>query len=144
MVRCSKAQYFSYIIDSYGRVRGCGYNGTPAGMTNCVNGGCPRAVNNVPSGTDYNSGPGLCYAIHAEANAIIGLDRKILQDSTLYVNGICCFGCAKEIAGSGIRRVVGLDSETKPVDFLSTLGLFEAVDIEWLLADQFGYLHQMC
>jgi dCMP deaminase len=104
--KCAKAQYFCFVIDRHGRVRGAGYNGTPSGMDNCVDGGCPRYANGVPSSTPYDHGPGLCWAVHAEVNALMGLDRDVLVGSTLYVNGTCCVGCAKQIAGSGVRRVV--------------------------------------
>jgi dCMP deaminase len=132
MAKCSKAQYMSYVIDSDGRVRGCGYNGTPSGFENCVDGGCPRAVNMVPPGTPYDHGPGLCLAIHAEMNAILGLDRKILQESTVYVNGICCFGCAKGLVGSGVKRVVGITANVM-VDHEVTQRLFENAGVDWVL-----------
>ena len=135
MVRCSKAQYFAYLIDNDGRVRSCGYNGAPAGMINCTDGGCPRAINNVPSGTTYNYGDGLCVSNHAEMNAIVGVDRKILNESTLYVNGICCFGCAKEITGAGIKKVVGYLPKNKnmPIDYDETSKFFKQANVEWLL-----------
>lgn len=101
MAKCSKAQYFCFIIDRNGRICGGGYNGTPSGMLNCVDGGCPRAINNAPSSADYNSGEGLCWAVHAEINALMGVDRETLKGATLYVNGEPCVGCAKQIAGSG-------------------------------------------
>lgn len=134
MQKCSKAQYFSYVVDENGRVRGCGYNGTPPGMKNCTEGGCPRAINNVPPGTPYNFGPGLCLSNHAEMNAIIGIDRSILIRSTLYVNGVCCFGCAKEIVGAGIRRVVGISSSSpKREDHSYTEMIFTNSGVEWTL-----------
>jgi dCMP deaminase len=132
MAKCSKAQYFSYIIDKHGRVRGCGYNGTPAGMDNCIDGGCPRATSGVPSGTPYNIGAGACFGIHAEMNALVGIDRAILVESTIYVNGICCFGCAKEITGAGIKRVVNLDADVLPQDYELTKSVFEKCGVEWV------------
>ena len=102
---CSKAQYFSLIIDDNQQIIGQGYNGVPSRMLHCVDGGCPRAINNVPSGTDYNSGPGLCFSAHAEQNALSRGDSARFTDATLYVNGTPCMGCARQVAASGIRRI---------------------------------------
>jgi dCMP deaminase len=47
-----------------------------------------------------------CIAQHAEANAIIWSDPALRADGTLIINGPPCFSCAKQIASSGISRVV--------------------------------------
>ena len=127
---CSKAQYLAIILDTHGRVVGTGYNGVPSGMKHCVDGGCPRVVNNVPSGTPYDYGPGLCYAIHAEANAILHSDRTARLDGTIYVGGVPCFGCAKQIASSGLGRLVYLQNETSRTDASQSLELIASVGIE--------------
>jgi dCMP deaminase len=106
MGKCSKAQYFAFVLDKDHRVRGCGYNGTPSGTIDCIDGGCPRATSGVAPSTPYDHGDGLCWAVHAEANALSGIDRSILTSSTLFVNGMTCLGCAKTIANSGLREVV--------------------------------------
>ena len=50
------------------RILTTGYNGAPAGVKSCVERGeCMRRRLNIPSGTRHE----LCYAIHAEQNAII-------------------------------------------------------------------------
>ena len=102
---CSKAQYFSVIVDDQQQIIGQGYNGVPPRMVHCSSGGCPRAMNNVPSGTDYNSGLGLCYSAHAEQNALSRGDSSRYADATLYVNGTPCMTCARQIAASGVRRI---------------------------------------
>lgn len=106
MGKCSKAQYFAFVIDQDSRVLGCGYNGTPSGTVNCIDGGCPRAVNDVAPSTPYDHGEGLCWAVHAEPNALSGIDRSLLRSATLIVNGMPCVGCAKTIANSGLTAVV--------------------------------------
>lgn len=103
---CIKAQVFAVIVDSEQRIVGTGYNGVPSGLEHCVDGGCPRGKSNVPSGSDYDSGPGLCYAAHAEANALAHGDGTRYSRSTLYVNKYPCLGCARLIASSGIKRIV--------------------------------------
>jgi len=99
---CSKRQYFAVILMPNGRVAGVGYNGSPPGIKHCNEGGCPRLSANSPNGSTYDN----CIAQHAEANAIIWSDPALRMGSTLIVNGPPCFGCAKQIASSGITRVV--------------------------------------
>ena len=50
------------------RILTTGYNGAPQGVKSCKEKGqCIRRVMNIPSGTRHE----LCYAVHAEQNAII-------------------------------------------------------------------------
>lgn len=99
---CSKAQYFSVVLMPNGRVAGVGYNGSPPGMGHCNEGFCPRAQEKSPSGSMYDN----CIAQHAEANALLWSDPSQRIGATLVVNGPPCYGCAKQIASSGISRVV--------------------------------------
>ena len=127
---CSKAQYMAIIVSAEGIVVGTGYNGSPPRMKHCVDGGCPRAVNNVPSGTPYDYGDGLCVAVHAEVNAISHSDRSARLGGTLYVNGVPCFGCAKVIAGSGIKRICYLDNAHVRTDSSDSLKILEESGVE--------------
>lgn len=99
---CSKAQYFAVVLMGNGRVAGIGYNGSPPGMPHCSDGHCPRAQENSPSGSVYDN----CIAQHAEANALLWSDPMQRLGGTLVVNGPPCYGCAKQIASSGIAKVV--------------------------------------
>lgn len=99
---CSKKQYFAVVLAPNKRVAGVGYNGSPPGMGHCVDGHCPRAVENSPSGSQYDN----CISQHAEAGALLWSDISVRQGGTLIVNGPPCMGCAKLIASSGIKRVV--------------------------------------
>lgn len=99
---CAKRQYFAVVLMPNGRVAGVGYNGSPPGIKHCSDGGCPRLEQGSLNGSIYDN----CVAQHAEANAIIWSDPALRIDGTLIVNGPPCFGCAKQIASSGIRRVV--------------------------------------
>jgi dCMP deaminase len=101
---CGKRQYAAIIVDHRGTVIATGYNGTPSGFEHCKDGGCPRFLENTPSGTSY----GNCLSVHAEVNAIIRSTPATRERSTLYVNGLPCWDCAKVIIGSGIPRVVCL------------------------------------
>jgi dCMP deaminase len=119
---CSKAQYMAIIIGTDGTLIGTGYNGGARGMKHCADGGCPRAINKVPSGTPYDFGDGLCIAIHAEANALLYSDFSRRSGATMYVNGIPCVSCSRLISNSGIKRVVCLDREQLGTD-----------EVKWLL-----------
>jgi dCMP deaminase len=99
---CAKRQYFAVILMPNGRVAGVGYNGSPPGIAHCADGACPRLAEDSPNGSTYDN----CIAQHAEANAIIWSDPALRANGTLIVNGPPCFGCAKQIASSGIVRVV--------------------------------------
>jgi dCMP deaminase len=87
------------------RVLTTGYNGAPAGVKTCVERGeCLRRVQNIPSGTRAE----ICYAIHAEQNAIIQAAKLgvCIEGSTLYCTHQPCVICAKMIVNAGIERVV--------------------------------------
>mgnify|MGYP003337345958 FL=1 len=99
---CAKRQYFAVVLMPNGRVAGVGYNGSPPGIAHCTDGACPRLAANSANGSQYDN----CIAQHAEANAIMWSDPALRANGTLIVNGPPCFGCAKQIASSGISRVV--------------------------------------
>lgn len=97
------------------RIVSTGYNGGPRKGASCLAGECPRGLlsyDELQEHTDYDSGPGRCIAIHAEANAIIHGDRDDMRGATIYMTpGSPCPGCSKLIAGAGIARVVWPDGE---------------------------------
>lgn len=105
---CSKRQYFSVIVADNKRILSQGYNGSPPGYPHCDQGNCARAIENSPSGSNYDN----CVANHAEANALLWCDPHQRQGATLIINGTPCLSCAKLISGSGIRRVVGYEDNT--------------------------------
>jgi dCMP deaminase len=105
---CAKRQYFAVIIGDNKRLLSQGYNGSPPGMGHCNEGYCPRYKNGSPSGSIYDD----CIATHAEANAIMWADPHARKDATLIINGSPCYGCAKLIVNSGIRRIIGQSDET--------------------------------
>jgi len=87
------------------RILTTGYNGAPAGIKTCVERGeCLRKKQGIASGTMQE----LCYAIHAEQNAIIQAAKLgiSIQDATLYCTHQPCVICAKMIVNAGISRVV--------------------------------------
>ena len=87
------------------RILTTGYNGAPAGVKSCVERGeCMRRRLNIPSGTRHE----LCYAIHAEQNAILQAARMGIRidGATLYCSHQPCAICTKMIINVGIVRVV--------------------------------------
>ena len=87
------------------RIMTTGYNGAPAGVKTCVERGeCLRRKMNIPSGQRQE----LCYAVHAEQNAIIQAAKLgvSIDGATLYCTHQPCVMCAKMIVNSGISRVV--------------------------------------
>ena len=87
------------------RILTTGYNGAPAGVKTCMERGeCMRVKNGIQSGTHHE----LCYAIHAEQNAIIQAAKlgSSIDGATLYCTHQPCVICAKMIVNSGITRVV--------------------------------------
>lgn len=85
------------------RMVATGYNGTPSGVKNCMEGGCGRC-----NGARNNQGVGLdlCLCLHAEENAIIEAGRERCEGGTLYTNVFPCILCSKKIVQSGISRIV--------------------------------------
>lgn len=87
------------------RIIATGYNGAPAGIRTCVERGeCMRKKLGIPSGTRQE----MCYATHAEQNAIIQVARLGIstEGATLYCTHQPCNMCAKMIVNAGITRVV--------------------------------------
>ncbi len=101
---CAKKQYFAVVLSPDGHVVGTGYNGSPPGIPHCNDGHCPRMQEGSAPGSSYTN----CIAVHAESNALLWSDRTARTKGTLIINGPPCWGCGKEIAGSGIARLVYL------------------------------------
>ena len=81
-----------------------GYNGAAAGLKDCLELGCLRNANNIPSGTRTE----ICRAIHAEQNVIIqaALHGISLEGCTIYCTHTPCVLCAKMMINARVKRVV--------------------------------------
>lgn len=93
------------IITKDKRILTTGYNGASAGIVSCKEKGeCIRQKLGIESGTRHE----LCYAVHAEQNAIIQAAKQgiCVDGATLYCTHQPCSICAKMIINSGIKRVV--------------------------------------
>jgi dCMP deaminase len=81
-----------------------GYNGTPKGITNCCDGGCPRCAGHAASGSSLDE----CLCVHAEENAIVqaAATGVAIRGATLYCTLSPCSYCAKSVINAGIVEVV--------------------------------------
>lgn len=102
---CSRRQHGAVIVKNHSIVS-TGYNGTPPGSSNSCfeTKNCPRALD--PSAKHSQGTYDECWAVHAEANAIVRASWEELQDSTIYITGHPCHGCLKLIQAAGISRMI--------------------------------------
>ncbi len=101
---CGRRQVAAVIVKDH-RIISTGYNGTPRGIKNCYEGGCPRCNNDeIKSGDNL----GDCICSHGEENAIVqaAYHGIAVKGSTLYTTYSPCLLCAKMIINSGIIEVV--------------------------------------
>lgn len=91
------------VLTLHFRILSTGYNGTPRGLTNCNQGGCPRC-NAAPSG---GSALSTCLCLHAEENALLEAGReRIREGAVLYCDTCPCLTCSVKIAQVGVKEVV--------------------------------------
>lgn len=121
---CVKRKVGSVIVKD-NKVLGLGYNGTPVGMINCIDGGCTRCSNTIESGNHLD----LCMCLHAEENALMFLGKEQLKDATLYCTLNPCTGCLKKIIQCQIKRIVYKEEYNNTLD-TSCKKLCESVGIE--------------
>lgn len=130
---CSRRRIGCVVVDPLTHdIIQTGYNGAPTGQPGCLEGACPRGLHYertvtslrhmdfrtlcgcggpwpcskaVDPTSSYDTGPGACISIHAEANALIRAG-KLSRGAHMYVTDEPCGGCVKMIHGAGIQRVV--------------------------------------
>ena len=100
---CIKRKVAALIVKDK-RIIATGYNGTPRGVKNCSEGGCPRCNSIESSGKNLEE----CLCSHAEENAIVqsAYHGVNIKDSVLYTTFSPCLMCTKMIINAGIREVV--------------------------------------
>ena len=86
------------------RIISTGYNGTPRGVRNCNDGGCPRCAGGAEAGTRLDE----CLCSHAEENSITqsAFHGVSVRGATVYSTFCPCLICTKMIINAGIREVV--------------------------------------
>ena len=100
---CMRRQVGAVIVKNR-RIISTGYNGTPRGVTNCCDGGCPRCASDAPSGSNL----GECICSHAEENAITqaAFYGIAVNGAVLYCTISPCLICSRMIINAGIKEVV--------------------------------------
>jgi len=100
---CLKRKVAALIVKDQ-RIISTGYNGTPRGVKNCNEGGCPRCNSFAKSGANLED----CYCSHAEENAITqaAYHGVTIKEGSLYTTFSPCLLCTKMIINSGIAEVV--------------------------------------
>ncbi len=80
-----------------------GYNGAPAGVAHCLDVGCLREQEGIPSGERHE----LCRGLHAEQNAIIqaAYHGVSIRGAVLYCTNFPCVICSKMLINAGIQTV---------------------------------------
>lgn len=102
------------VIVRENRIVSTGYNGTPEGTPNCLDGGCYRCSRRqeFTSGTGYD----LCICVHAEQNALLSAARFgiAVENASVYTTSRPCFGCTKEMLQANIDSVYYLHEWAPP------------------------------
>lgn len=100
---CRRRQVAAIIVLDK-RIISTGYNGTPRGIRNCFDGGCPRCASDTASGSNL----GDCICAHAEENAIVQAAYHGIgvRGGVLYCTISPCLMCAKMIVNAGLIEVV--------------------------------------
>ena len=115
-----------------------GYNGAASGLKDCLELGCLRDEQNIPSGTRHE----VCRGIHAEQNVIIqaGLHGISLEGSAIYCTHTPCILCAKMLVNAKIGRYVsfGEYSDSRFLELFREAGI--EVDIKKRPQSKISYL----
>jgi dCMP deaminase len=100
---CSRRHVAAVIVKDK-RVISTGYNGTPRGVKNCDDGGCPRCNSDVASGHGLDE----CLCCHAEENSIVqaACHGISINEASIYTTYSPCLLCAKMIINAGIKEVI--------------------------------------
>ncbi|MCA1766172.1 MAG: cytidine/deoxycytidylate deaminase family protein [Desulfobulbaceae bacterium] len=96
-------RYVGAIMVRDKRIITTGYNGAPSGISHCLDVGCLREQQGIPSGERHE----LCRGLHAEQNAIIqaALHGSSIAGSTLYCTNLPCSICTKMLINVKISEV---------------------------------------
>ena len=115
-----------------------GYNGAAAGLKDCLELGCLRDEQNIPSGERHE----ICRGIHAEQNVIVqaSLHGVSLEGGTIYCTHTPCVLCAKMLVNAKIARFVSFAryNDDSFIDLFGEAGI--KFDTRERPPSQIGYL----
>lgn len=135
--RCVRRKAGAVLVSADQQVIATGYNGPPRGMqvVGECSGWCDRS--RTGGGLSYDD----CVSVHAETNALLRADMGRLAGGTAYVTSCPCFACAKNLANSGVLRVVcritAEDAERSPE---RSLALISRSAVVVMLQREDGYV----
>lgn len=110
-----------------------GYNGTPPGLRNCYEGGCPRCAMRMDGRLKSGEMLERCVCTHAEVNAIMHcamLGIRSMKGATLYSTDQPCLECTKMAITVGIRRFVCTSEYTEDTQDLVEMAGVQIVLME--------------
>jgi dCMP deaminase len=86
------------------RILATGYNGAPRGIDHCLEVGCLRDKQKIPSGTHHE----ICMGVHAEQNLVIqaALHGASTEGSSVFLTHAPCAVCAKILINAGVKRII--------------------------------------
>ncbi len=93
------------VIVKVNRIISTGYNGTPEGITNCLDGGCVRCKNKETYAASV--GYDVCICVHAEQNALITAARfgNSVEGAVVYSTLRPCFDCTKAMLQAKVSAI---------------------------------------
>ena len=115
-----------------------GYNGAASGLKDCLELGCLRDEQGIPSGERHE----ICRGIHAEQNVIIqaSLHGVSLEGGTIYATHTPCILCAKMLVNAKIKRYISFGKYNDD----AFIDLFQEANIQFDIkkrpSSQIGYL----
>ncbi|HNQ19625.1 MAG TPA: dCMP deaminase family protein [Bacteroidales bacterium] len=102
---CLRQKVGCLLVRNDNTIISTGYNGAPKDIVSCgEKNECYRIKNNIISGTKQE----LCFAVHAEQNALIFAARHGLStlNSKCYVTLQPCVICLKLLIQAGIKEII--------------------------------------
>ena len=106
------------VIVKENRIISTGYNGTPKGMTNCLDGDCVRRKNKETYASSV--GYDVCICVHAEQNALItaaGFGNSI-EDAVIFSTLRPCFDCSKAMLQAKVQTIYYIHDWQHPIGTL--------------------------
>lgn len=108
MGTCARRQVGCVIVDERNIIVSTGFNGVPPKWDHCR--GTPEEGARPCPGATSPSGMGLdlCYANHAEINALLHCP-DVMRARTCYTTSSPCISCVKALLCTGVCRIVFLE-----------------------------------